>query len=282
MTAAMIEVYNVAKGFHSRPAAVSMMWHRPAATTPVLRDVSLTVEEGDFVALLGANGVGKTTLMKMIGTLLLPDSGSIYVLDHDAVREERAVRADVGYVMADERSFHWRLDARQNLDFFARLDGIRASERAARIDYLLRRLDLASATRRPFGQFSTGMKQRLAVARALLKRPRVLLMDEPTRSIDPAHAAESLAPRTRRGERGLRVSVDGDPPDSGGPHAVQSGRDPRGRAGRPRYHSGRNGAIRLRSRRVHGVRARAARRPDRPVAAHPWNPRRSRCFADGR
>ena len=134
--------------------------------------------------------MGKTTLMKTIATLLLPDSGTVSVLGYDAVRDAKAVRANVGYVMADERSFHWRLDARQNLDFFARLDGISASRRESRIDYLLSRLDLTSAARRPFGQFSTGMKQRLAVARALLKCPRVLLMDEPTRSIDPAHAAD--------------------------------------------------------------------------------------------
>ena len=152
--------------------------------------MSIDVDRGDFVALLGGNGVGKTTLLKTIATLLVPDTGHVTVLGHDAEREPKVVRASVGYVMADERSFHWRLDSRQNLDFFARLDGISRKERAPRIDYLLDRLDLASASDRLFGQFSTGMKQRLAVARALLKRPRVLLMDEPTRSIDPSHAAD--------------------------------------------------------------------------------------------
>ena len=187
---AMIRATAIEKRFSDSAGVGSFLRRKRGNPVSVLRGVSIDVHRGDFVALLGANGVGKTTLMKLIATLLLPDAGSISVLGHDAAREQRAVRANVGYVMADERSFHWRLDARQNLEFFGRLDGIPRSDRVARISYLLERLDLASAGPRPFGQFSTGMKQRLAVARALLKRPPVLLMDEPTRSIDPAHAAE--------------------------------------------------------------------------------------------
>lgn len=186
----MIGAQGLYKSFSEVPRLGSFLRRRGPASHPVLCGVSIDVDRGDFVALLGANGVGKTTLIKTIATLLLPDSGTVSVLGYDTVRDEKAVRANVGYVMADERSFHWRLDARQNLDFFARLDGMSSSQRASRIDYLLRRLDLTSAARRPFGQFSTGMKQRLAVARALLKSPRVLLMDEPTRSIDPGHAAD--------------------------------------------------------------------------------------------
>ena len=93
-------------------------------------------------------------------------------------------------MLAAERSFHWRLSAEENLEFFAQLDGISGKRGHERVRYLLERLDLTSAGSRPFGEFSTGMKQRLAVGRALLKSPRVLLMDEPTRSIDPAHAAD--------------------------------------------------------------------------------------------
>ena len=187
----LVRVTGLRKTFPSGRAFARLdIRRRPPRPVEVLRGVDLTVEEGDFVGLLGANGVGKTTLMKTIATLLLPDGGTVSVLGHDTVHDEKGVRCSLGYVMADERSFHWRLDAHQNLDFFARLDGIPGAERNTRIAYLLQRLDLASAARRPFGQFSTGMKQRLAVARALLKRPRVLLMDEPTRSIDAAHAAD--------------------------------------------------------------------------------------------
>ena len=187
---AMIEVEGLQKAF-SRSGPLTRIRNRHvAAPVEVLRGVDFEVHEADMVALLGANGAGKTTIMKAIATLLLPDAGTVRVLGHDVARQGKAVRSAVGYVMADERSFHWRLNAVDNLDFFARLDGIPGSERRARINTLLDRLDLLSAGDRVFGQFSTGMKQRLAVARAILKRPRVLLMDEPTRSIDGAHAAE--------------------------------------------------------------------------------------------
>lgn len=186
----LVEIDAIAKSFVSSTIVARVLRRRVTPPVQVLSDVNLEVRLGDYVALLGANGAGKTTILKSVATLLQPDKGSVHVLGMDAADETRRVREVVGYVMADERSFHWRLSAQQNLDFFARLDGIDRQERDARIRYLLERLDLASAGNRPFGQFSTGMKQRLAVARALIKRPTVLLMDEPTRSIDPAHAAE--------------------------------------------------------------------------------------------
>lgn len=186
----MIEVVGVRKSFNSAGPLARLRSRKPAESVDVLRGVDLTVRQGDFVALLGANGVGKTTILKMLATLLLPDTGTVSVLGDDVARHGKRVRSNVGYVMADDRSFHWRLSAPENLNFFAQLDGLEKASRSRRIAELLARLDLASAGERPFGQFSTGMKQRLAVARALLKRPRVLLMDEPTRSIDSGHAAE--------------------------------------------------------------------------------------------
>ncbi|MGE0600107.1 MAG: ABC transporter ATP-binding protein [Dehalococcoidia bacterium] len=185
----MIEVRDVHKKFR-RPSIRMLLRSNSISAHTVLRGVDLSVSEGDFVALLGANGAGKTTMLKSIATLLLPDSGTISVLGRDVTKEPGRVRREVGYVLADDRSFHWRLTASENLDFFARLEGISPAEGRTRVAFLLERLDLQSSAARPFGEFSTGMKQRLAVARALLKRPRVLLMDEPTRSIDPAHAAD--------------------------------------------------------------------------------------------
>jgi ABC-2 type transport system ATP-binding protein len=151
--------------------------------------VNLEVSEGEFLALLGANGAGKTTILKIIATLLLPDAGSVSVLGHDALKHGRQVRAQMGYVLADERSFHWRLTVRENLEFFAGLNRLDGGPARARIDHLLSRLDLLEVEASSFSALSTGMKQRLAVARALLPRPRVLLMDEPTRSVDVANAS---------------------------------------------------------------------------------------------
>ena len=185
----MIEIAGLHKQF-ARTGIKALFRRKQAAYLDVLRGVDIRVDQGDYVALLGANGAGKTTILKSLATVLLPDSGTVTVMGMDVTREQKIVRETVGYVLADERSFHWRLSARANLDFFGQLEGLGPLARSERIACLLERLDLASAAERPFGEFSTGMKQRLAVARALLKSPRVLLMDEPTRSIDPAHAAD--------------------------------------------------------------------------------------------
>jgi ABC-2 type transport system ATP-binding protein len=181
------------EGLHKRFVLghpLRLLVRRPRSSVEVLNDVSLSVAPGEFLALLGANGAGKTTLLKTIATLLHPDRGRVSVCGHDTVSDEHRARSLVGCVLADERSFHWRLNSRENLEFFAALSGLRSAEARLRIRTLLEALDLAAVAGQSFGQLSTGMKQRLAVARALLARPRVLLLDEPVRSIDAAHAAE--------------------------------------------------------------------------------------------
>lgn len=184
----MIFVDDVRKRFSAgRP--LLQLARRRSKTVDVLQGVSFSVDRGDRVALIGGNGAGKTTVLKLLATLLLPDAGTVRVGGFDVRRQGAKVRRLVGYVLADERSFHWRLTARENLEFFSALDGLHGVDASRRISTLLRRLDLDEVADRPFAGFSSGMKQRLAVARALLPRPRVLLMDEPTRSIDAAHAA---------------------------------------------------------------------------------------------
>jgi ABC-2 type transport system ATP-binding protein len=156
--------------------------------TPSLQGVTLQVYEGEFFGLLGPNGAGKTTLFKILSTLVLPDEGSATVWGHDVVREDVAVRGLLTPVLTNERSLNWRLAARENLELFAVLHGLRGGEQRARVDEVLRAVDLTDTGRKPVGKFSSGMKQRLMIARALLSRPRVLLLDEPTRSLDPISA----------------------------------------------------------------------------------------------
>jgi ABC-2 type transport system ATP-binding protein len=161
---------------------------RPGEGPAALAGVSLRVEEGETVGLLGPNGAGKTTLLKIIATMLYPTSGCVHVAGHDVVRSPRQARRAMGLVTCDERSFYWRLTGRHNLSFFADLYGIPPQSAADRIEILLATLGLEEAADRPFHGYSSGMKQKLAIARGLLGDPAVILYDEPTRSLDPLSA----------------------------------------------------------------------------------------------
>jgi ABC-2 type transport system ATP-binding protein len=176
-----IEVHHLSKVF-DKPEG----WRKLARVVPVtaVSDLSLTIPEGELFGLLGPNGAGKTTLVKMLCTLILPSSGSATIAGRD-LAEAGAIRAAVGLVVSDDRSFYWRLSARRNLNFFAAMHGLYGRAATERVNQVLADVDLLDVAERRFGQFSSGMKQRLAIARGLLHRPRILFLDEPSRSLDP-------------------------------------------------------------------------------------------------
>lgn len=150
-----------------------------------LRDVSFTLNEGETLGLLGPNGAGKTTLLKIISTLLYPTTGRVMVFGKDIAKDSIEVRRNMGVVTSDERSFYWRLTGRQNLRFFAALYGVPIRKAEQNMEMLLDILGLTTAGDRLFHEYSSGMKQKLAIARGLLNEPRIVLYDEPTRALDP-------------------------------------------------------------------------------------------------
>ncbi|MCL5040213.1 MAG: ATP-binding cassette domain-containing protein [Firmicutes bacterium] len=153
-----------------------------------VEDVSLTIQSGEIFGLLGPNGAGKSTTIRMLATLLEPSRGTARIAGFDVVRQPQAVRRRLGTVLGGERSTYWKLTGRENLEYFAALYQIPGGEARLRIQELLARLDLEAKANELVERYSSGMKQRLALARALLPRPPVLLLDEPTVGLDPQSA----------------------------------------------------------------------------------------------
>ena len=168
--------------------------------------MSFDVEPGEVVALLGPNGAGKSTLLRILGTTVLADGGTVTVAGHDVVRDAAAARRSLGVMIGDERSHYWRLSGRRNLHFFAALAGMTRSEAEVRSQQLLEEVGLADAADRRVGEYSSGMRARLALARARLADPPLLLFDEPTRTLDPLAASsfrENIAQVAGEGRAGV-------------------------------------------------------------------------------
>src|SRR5690606_21105778 len=153
-----------------------------------LADVDLEVARGEFFGVLGENGAGKTTLFKILATLVRPDSGSALVGGFDVSEEPEQVRRLLVPVIPAERSLYWRLSAEESLRLYASLYGLGHEDATRRISEVLEIIGLEDVGRKQVGLFSSGMKQRLLIGRALLGRPAILLLDEPTRSLDPLSA----------------------------------------------------------------------------------------------
>lgn len=206
----LVRVVDLWKEFRA-PRSLLDIARRPMGgpPAPAIADVSLDVHAGEFVGLLGPNGAGKTTLLKILATLIIPDRGSASIAGHDVVEHAAEVRRVIAPVLANERSLYWRLSARENLELFAALLQMSPDAVSASVAEALDVVGLADTGRKMVGQFSAGMMQRLLIARALLGRPRVLLLDEPTRSLDPAaaHSFRSFLREELSTRRGCAVLV---------------------------------------------------------------------------
>jgi ABC-2 type transport system ATP-binding protein len=155
-----------------------------------LSNANLEVQTGDRIAVMGPNGAGKTTLLKLIAGALLPTEGKVLVNGHSTFEQNAATRRSVGFVFNEERSFFWRLTGTQNLEFFGSLDNLHGKQLRERIEYVLELVGMKDARDKLVYTYSSGMKQRLAIARVLIAEPDVFILDEPTRALDPVACDE--------------------------------------------------------------------------------------------
>ncbi|MHB8776903.1 MAG: ABC transporter ATP-binding protein [Anaerolineales bacterium] len=168
----MIETHDLSKQFHDFMAVDGL---------------DLSVQSGQILALLGQNGAGKTTTVRMLTALLQPSRGWARVAGYDVVKNGHDVRASVG-VLTEQHGLYMRMTAIEYLDFFGQVYSLSPSVRKLRSDNLLEYFGLAEASRRRMGEYSKGMRQKLALARAMMHDPGVLLLDEPTSAMDPESA----------------------------------------------------------------------------------------------
>jgi ABC-2 type transport system ATP-binding protein len=153
-----------------------------------LNSVSLCIDAGQILGVVGPNGAGKTTLLRILADILQPNEGTVKISGHVIGENGCRIRKKIGYVSSDERSFFWRLTARENLEFFAKLYGLSAKQAKKRTSELLSQFYFESKADHLFRDYSAGARKKVSVMRALLHKPKVLLLDEATNSLDPGSA----------------------------------------------------------------------------------------------
>lgn len=204
-----IETYDLTKRYPATRGYKDLVF-RPFAKKEVtaLSNINIQIKKGELVGLLGPNGAGKTTLIKILCTLVLPSSGKAFIHGYEVEKDERKIKKIIGLCIHDERSFYWRLTGRQNLRFFAKLNNISGKEAEEGVKHLLEFVGLAHEADRVFKDYSTGMRQKLAIARGLLTNPEIIFMDEPTNGLDPVTAHKLIHfIREKLVEEGLKTVV---------------------------------------------------------------------------
>src|SRR2546423_8308117 len=187
-----VEVINLRKEFFRRDATRTGL-RRKRRRVPALEGVSFTIERGECVAILGQNGSGKSTLVRLLSTLLLNDGGSAKIFGHDVFAEQRVVQRLVNRVSV-EASFFKKMSSEENLAYAARFYGMAPSETKNEIVRILQRVGFPTDRKHEgMEHLSRGMQQKVALARALLTSPVVLLLDEPTTGLDPRSKLEVQA-----------------------------------------------------------------------------------------
>lgn len=169
----MIEIIDVTKQFQNKKQYIT-----------ALKQVSLTIYEGEVIGLLGENGAGKTTLLRIIATLLEPSLGNVRVAGYDTVEQSNEVKKQIGVLFGSETGLYDRLTTRENLEYFGSLYGLGKHETKIRIEKLVKMFGMRDYLDRKVEKFSKGMRQKVAIARTLLHDPDIVLFDEPTTGLD--------------------------------------------------------------------------------------------------
>lgn len=183
MTTPVIEANNLSKYFNTTGWLRNQV-RRTKGKKSVLNGISFHLKAGDTLGLVGPNGAGKTTLIRIMADLLEPDAGTVKIMGQTVLGNGNHLRKHIGYVSSDERNCFWRLSGKANLEFFGKLYGLSNQQLKKRISELLSLFSFEKHSDQLFRDYSTGMRKKISIMRALLHKPAILLLDEVTNSLD--------------------------------------------------------------------------------------------------
>ncbi|TGG85908.1 ABC transporter ATP-binding protein [Geotoga petraea] len=186
----MIKVNEVSKSFNN---------------SKVLNGISYEIKDGDFVLITGENGAGKSTLLKILIGLLIPDSGDVQIDNFNVKKDWKKISKEIGVVMSNERSLYWKLSGRENLDIFGGIYGVKRNKKKEKIIELLRYFNLIDHIDKPVENYSTGMRKKLMLCKALIHEPKTLFIDEALNGLDPKATEEMIFYLNKLNENGLTI-----------------------------------------------------------------------------